>query len=321
MGYSADTSRLAFTKEATQGTTPTDAQFFNARVGSESIGLDVNTTESVELNPNRGVTDAVLAGATSSGGMEGELVYSDLWDLLFSSVHGTAWATDNLDVGNIIETYSVEKTFDDGATPYEQLYQGVSISSYNVSISPNSPIGLTWTTVGGTMLDPIGGAPGTPTYDGETVTLTQAPVMTAHRSTTTWGGGANGLCITALDLTVDSQNRGIQCISDLGDKEVALGKLKVTGTASVYFASNAIMQEFLDASEQAVTIACRDRDTATIPLPRHTYTWTLPRVKWTAGATNITGTGEDIINEMEFEALVDSGAGYSVRLSRLTETA
>lgn len=317
MAYSSDQSQLAFVNEATQGTTPINPSLYLARFGSESMGLDVNTTESIELNPNRGVTDAVLAGATAGGTMECELVSNDLFEDLFSSVHGADFVVDDLDVGNLLKTWTIEKGFDpSGAAPYFQTYTGTSISSYSLSIAPNTPVGLSFAFVGGQLGDPIGGVTiGTGDYAAETQGLAASPVMVAHRSSTTWGLGADGICITALDMTVDSQNRGIQCISDLGDKEVALGKLKITGSASVYFANNAVMQEFIDAAEQTLDISIKDKDA---PPAEHTYTWSMPRVKWTAGATNITGSGEDIINQMEFEALVDDTLGRSIRFTRAT---
>jgi len=65
-----------------------------------------------------------------------------------------------------------------------------------------------------------------------------------------------------------------------------------------------------------VTIACSDRDAGS---GQKTYTWTMTRVKWTAGGSPpIEGTGTDIIYPMEFEALVDDLATpkRSVRLTR-----
>ena len=67
MATTADLVRLAAVKETVLGTTPATPAFDVLRYSSESVAQQQNTVESTELSASRGVSDAIQAGATTSG--------------------------------------------------------------------------------------------------------------------------------------------------------------------------------------------------------------------------------------------------------------
>src|SRR5215831_16420280 len=114
MSVSADLFRLGFAKEATPGVTPATPEFLVARIVSEGINYNAKTTLSNELNPDRQVTDVIVAGGSSGGDVAFEISRNAWFEEMLSAALGNNWdatLAGRLEVGPILKTYTIEKRF------------------------------------------------------------------------------------------------------------------------------------------------------------------------------------------------------------------
>lgn len=118
-------TRIAYVKEATQGTTPaitSAAPMKTARITGESLNFDVQATQSNELRSDRQVADLIQVGASAGGGLDWELSYPEdntFLDDMLGSVLQNPWvevavaynqfvADDQItDAGTTANTYAV----------------------------------------------------------------------------------------------------------------------------------------------------------------------------------------------------------------------
>jgi hypothetical protein len=315
MPISAEQSRLAMIREATYGVTPATPVFDLVRFRSEGVAPQANITQSGELTQSRGVADSIQSGYSVAGTIEGELARSDGFDRIIEGVMGRAWGdlvADQVTPGFVRFGHTIEKTFDTAGTPYFHRYTGVTFSQISISAQPNQPITFSTGVVSGNLaLDSaiIAGA----TYYGPSPAIEDAPVMSSPQMSVAFGGTLSGVatCATALEITLNSQNRETECLGVSGPDDAVLGQLEVKGTISLHFKDNAAMQYFLDA-DKGGTILVTFNDRYSTP---NVYSLFLPRVAFNQNTANIRGTATDIIYETEFESL-ETGASPSVLMTR-----
>ena len=167
-----------------------------------------------------------------------------------------------------------------------QRYKGVSFSSLSLSASPNNPVTGSLGIVGGTPeLSPLPIAGATYVSAGSGAVFTAPEVLDLSVGTMM---GLGTSCWTDLGITIDSGNRGIQCIGTKGDKEVVLGKLTVSVTGTVYFSSQDILQSIIDnqkVGDGVITFSNADGDV---------YRFDLFGLKPTSGSLSAGGAGQDL---------------------------
>ncbi len=219
-------------------------------------------------------------------------------------------ATDNLD-GTVTITPETGTAFTTGsvrAGPDEYFYQRYVNASYSVlslSVAPNAPVSGSVSVVGGEpILDglPLDGV--TYTSAGTSAVFTAPEVMELSVGTML---GVGTHCWTTLEITIDSQNRGVPCIGTTGDRETVLGTAAVTLNGDVYFSDDAVLQAILDnatVGDGAVTLSNADDDV---------YRFDFFGLKPVSGSLNAGGTGEDLTMPLSFEptpvAVCDDGSG------------
>lgn len=176
---------------------------------------------------------------------------------------------------------------------YYQRFIGSSYSVLNLTTSPNNPVTGSFSVVGGVPdLDdlPITGA----TY----ATAGTNPVFTAPQVLELTVGTALSLganCWTSLDMTFDSQNRGIPCIGTQGDREVVLGTMAISITGDVYFSDQEILEALLANQSMGDSIMTFVNADGAL------YRFDLYDMKPVSGEVAAGGQGEDLTIPVEFQ--------------------
>jgi len=313
MPLSADLVRLAFVPEDAYGVTPANPEFQVMRITGESVNFAPTTTNSNEMNPNRGVTDLILTGGSVSGDIPFELAYEHWFNLFLAMAMCNTWQADSIQVGKLLQSATLEKYLpvDPGTTELYHRVPGTIVDGFSINVAPNAVITGTFSVLGKSMDPdeaPLAGA----TY----VDPAYNPVMAAPTVTdiTLAGVVATTECFSNMVVNLANNNRAVECIGFLGAKEMVLGRAEVSLNFSLYFSDNDLLQMLLD--QEAIAISFKLQDTAD---PANWYEFAFPRVKLSQANADATGTGADVVYEAVGQALLDPTTGTQMIITRSPE--
>ena len=323
---SADLFRLAAIELDVAGAIPATPAWTQARITGESINFTPNTTTSNELDASGQVRDSILTGATVSGNVEMEVSYNPFFEVCLAAVFRNDWGTgsegdgadppvvttvsaNELIPAKTLGQFAIEKTFfgpvGSGIVDQYQTFKPVAFDSLAISIAPNAPITASLAVIGGLLELADTGVTGATYLDPG-----QSPVMTAPLVVTIIIGAVPmTLCFNSLNLTFNSNDRGIECIGTLGIKEQTLGRFEATIEGAAYFIDNDMLQALIDQDEFPVEVELTDS-------LANSYNFKYPRCKMTAGSVNAAGTGQDVIANVSIQALYDSTRLYTCIVTR-----
>lgn len=309
-------------------TTPSSPAYMLARLTGESLNFQPQTTISNELDPSGQLRDSILTGAQSTGSIEMELTKHPFWERMLQAVFRNLWATgtegdgtgsaftavgaNELIQGKTLSLFEIEKKFTPptGSVLYHRFDQ-TAVDSMSIRIAPNAPITSSVALSGGVMTLATSARSGATYTDPGT-----KPVFTApHVTSVNVGAVPMTLCFNSLTMNFNSNVRGVECIGTLGFKEQVIGRFEASIEGSCYLASNEMLQDLIDQLEMPVTVTLAD--TSTTP---NQYTFFFPRCKLKTGGANAAGTGQDVVQNVSFQALYAPTWGFTVRCTRVIGT-
>jgi Phage tail tube protein len=307
MAVSADLLRLAIVREATPGVTPANPAYQLLRATSESITYTPETQLSNELNPSRQVSDVIISGGSSGGDVSFEVSSNPGFELLLEGALGNVWATDELWVGALLLTHSIEKRFtlDPNAPVPEDQYEfnrvvrGL-IDTMSLTFTPGGPATGTATILAGLLTREDAEIAGS-TY----LPAGQLPVIVGSKiipiTFTIEGVDYTTWCVSNLVVNFRNNGRAIACLGQDAANEVVLGRFECEITADVYInaETKALMDAFLDRTEMAFAFTASDA-------LGNAYEFTFPRVRVSAASEVAAGTNQDVIMNVTLQALVDT---------------
>jgi len=224
----AKNTRVAFVAEVTPGTTPATPVFTVARVTAESLQVMREHVFSGELDGRRGQKNFAISRANGSGGFEGEFSDNTLEPLLQSVLRNT-WATDVLTDANTPAAFTLETTFETGATDVFKRLVGAEANTFALTLTAGeiATYSLGWLARSSAFASAIvAGA----TY---TAAGTDPIHIGADFGSLTMSGLTVG-CVSALTLNVNNNLAPEECLGSLSPTGMAAGTVEVTGTLSVY---------------------------------------------------------------------------------------
>lgn len=121
-------------------------------------------------------------------------------------------------------------------------------------------------------------------------------------------GGSAIAIVTGLDLEV---SQGIDPAKTIGSnlpQELNESEATVKGTLRAYVENLTLFNKFLNESYSTLQVAITGGGV--------TYTWLLPRIKYTGAKINKPADGKSIIQELPFEALYDTTEGTSLKITK-----
>lgn len=321
---SADLFRLGLVKmTGNPPVVPATPTFSVARITGESLNFQPSVTTSNELDPSGQVRDSILTGAQTTGSIEGELSKNPTFEMMMASVFRNGWGVgtvgdgsgtpatpagaNELIPGSLLDLYAIEKRFN-AITVGDYLYHQVNLSAMDtlsIAISTNAPITTSFGVSGGPLLTREAALAGATYPDPGTNPVFTAPDVVE----VIIDGVTSTLCFSSLNLSFNSNIRGIECIGTLGFREQALGRFEATIEGSAYFVSNDLLEQLVTQDEFPFEVTLADSE-------NRTYTFFYPRTKMTSGSANASGTNQDVVQNISLQALYSPNHGYSVMVTR-----
>jgi hypothetical protein len=321
MTVTAENLLLSIVKEVTPGVTPATPVFLEANITSESIAPDPTYTESEMIRGGtRGVTDTVLTQMSTGGDISRELVYEPTTKLLLETILGNLFGADPHTNGitasqlydyTTLVSLSIEKKWQMDPTPtYDyHMFVGNVAASATIDFSPGeiitmstSFVGLSYSlaktgVTGATYTPPVGNPPmTTPLVTSIVLTDVGTETPVAWMST---------VCFTELSLAFENNTRALACIGSLQAKEIAMGRLGITASGSIYYNSDVPLASLLNEQEFGLLIEAADAED-------NKYKFFLPRVKFTSADVLATGQSSDVVTNFTLTALQDVAKKYSI---------
>ena len=312
---SASLTTIAIQKEdalagATSGTVA------SLRVTAESIVPAVSTIASEEIDASRNVSDLNKVSSQAEGDIEFEFSADGPVDALITSVlqSGVAGAntTDNMTDTNVYfngttqTSYSIEKKTTDGSTNFFQLYQGMVPNTLELTAESGSFVTGTVGFVGSKInaMQSSGAvltsALTTTTQPFTTVdTNTNVKFNTGAASTTSSDyAELTGVVPTAFSLSFDN---GLRAQTQIGTTDLAgigAGRFTATGSLTVYANhadSQTLFNNYINTTRFGMQIQIGDST--------NNYRFYMPEVILTSAQVLAGGNDEDVLMELEFQAV------------------
>lgn len=305
MAVSADLLRLGIVREATPGVTPATPAFQLLRVTSESLAFSPETQLSNELNPDRQLTDVIVSGGQSGGDISFEVSSNPGFELLLEGALGNLWVANQLTVGSLLLTHSIEKRFTlNPLDPvpadqyeYNRIVRGL-VDAMTVTFTPGGPATGSATILGGEYTRASAGIAGA-TFP----TAGQLPVMVGSGvfplTFTIEATDYPAWCVSNLVVNFRNNGRAIACLGQESANEVVLGRFECEITASIYInkETKALMDAFLEHTEMQLEFEVHDA-------LGNAYLFEFARVRVSAATEVAAGTNQDVIMEVTLQALV-----------------
>ena len=300
----AEGSRYAsyFVPEVTSGVTPANPTLKVFRATKSGLDINIAALQSAEIRNDAEVADFRLGTRSVAGTASAELSYGTFDDLIAAALRG-AW------VGSIVKGGVARKSFtfvdfneDIQDLPYT-VYRGCEVNTMTFNVSAAGMTTVEFGLVGRTM---------------EQLAALPAGWTIANRTTTSPMDGFSGSLssngesldvITEMSVTIEN---GIEPRFVVGSKfsiKPGAKRRNVTGSLTAYFENNALRLAYLNELEQSIVLTISDGAAG------NTYELTFPRVKLTEAPHPVDGEG-DIMQNLNYRALLDSVTGSSVKIER-----
>lgn len=291
--------QLAIVPEVTYGTTPATPSFTTLRHSACSIGLSKDAVESDEIRGDRQITQFRHGNKSVGGDIDGELIYGEYDSLLEAAMCGT-WATDVLKAGTTRRSFSVERKFND-ITQFVR-YTGCEVNGFTLKLSPNKMASISFSLIGKDQAiaqTAISGA----TYSS----LTDEAQFDTFNATINEGGSAIAI-VTEAEIKLENGIEPQFVIGSATTLRPAIGRSNVTGSITVYFEDEAMLEKFQDETTSSLDITLTDP-------AGNTLQFAIGSLKYTSGQPDVSGEGSVTVS-MDFQAVYDSSDASNLVITR-----
>ena len=291
-------ARLAYVAEVTYGTTPATPAFKTINPTSHSLGLEKEGFQSETIRSDRQVADFRHGVRSVSGDIGTEFRDASLDDLLEAVMMGT-WTADVLKSGTTRRSFTIERNFGD-IVRYRRS-TGCEFNTFSLDCPAEGIVKASFGVIGQDDLG-AGSAISGATYADDPNDMVMLPL----------GGSitVDGSPITVITSVKLSLDNGIQNNAVIGETTKirgAAGRSNVTGELTAFYDSDTLLDAFDTEAEVAIVFTLTD-GTAT-------YTFTLPKVKFTGGKPEVGGEREISIT-MPFQAIYSSSDATQLKIER-----
>lgn len=202
------------------------------------------------------------------------------------------------------KSFTLEKEFAD-VTEFVS-FSGMRASSFSLSVSPENIITGSFAFLGKNGV-PAGATVGT----GGPVAAPTNDVMNAidNVQNIEEGGAATTLDISEISLEMNNATRGRPAVGVLGNTEVGIGTIGVTGSFNAYFADRTLYEKYTDFTASSLSFRLSDA-------AGNAYVVTLPSIKFTDGDVVAGGQDQDVIATLSYEARRDAATDAMIQFDR-----
>jgi hypothetical protein len=292
---------IGYALESAYGAVPASPTWSDVRHTGCTLGLSKETVESEEIRPDRQTTCFRHGNRAIGGDIEGELSYSS-YDTILEACLGGTWTGDVLKVGNSRRSFTFQRRFQGLDTAMYLRYTGCEINSVSLSVAPNSMVGISVNIVGQNQIIDTAAVSGasfeavitTCQFDSFNCTITE--------------GGSPVAIVTSVDLSIENNLEPYYIVGDDETVRPALGRCRVSGTATVYFEDEAMLNKFANETDSSLVLLFTDPD-------GNTLKFDIPKLKYNAGKPDVSGTGAVTIS-MPFIGIYDDTDESTIVITR-----
>lgn len=302
----ANTTRLASVAETTQGTTPATPAFQNVRFTGESFTINTDTVVSNEIRPDRNVPDLIRTGSGAGGGFDFELSYGSFDTYLESLLLGTF--TTNVLKNGITQArfFTFEKTFEQGTTDAFHRFTGCEASELSLKIAAGEIITGNFGFMG------YGGTTATTAIASSTYAAANSNILmnaTSDFANLTTTGLTTTPRIMSADLKITNNARAQRAVGSLNAIGLGHGRFEVNTTLRAYFEDNNAYQAYLNGTSFLLSFTLGS-------VTANKYTISLPVNKIKSAKVMAGGNNQDVMAELECQALFDSTSAATLTITR-----
>lgn len=216
--------------------------------------------------------------------------------------------------------FAVERRFEDHNPVTRELFLGMAINNFNLTLSPQAiAVGsLTWFGFNSSVSDNAAGSY-SELYAALPVDV-EAPQFDVYNTSSDIGRLGRGIDpIDAagqnfvLEATIEINNnlRRQPAVGVFGASGIGLGEFGVTGTLSTYFDNDDILQVILANDETTLDLITQGGD-------GRSMVFDLPRIKFSGGAPDVPGKNQDVTIPGTYQAILDSALGYTMSIQNVS---
>lgn len=287
-------TRLAYITEVTYGTTPSSPVFKNQRFTSESLNANIENRVSNEIRADRNVTDLIQVGSEAGGSVDFELSYGSFEDWLESLMYG-AWASNILKNGNTQKSFTIEKTFEGGATDQYHRFTGCIANSLSLDIQAKQIV------TGSFEFLAKGASTAQAIIASATYTAANSnPVINAATNFASFSmSGVTSPEITSLKLKVTNNLRRQPIVGSIDARGIGTGRFEVTGEAMLYFTNQTLYDLFLAGTASNLSFVIGGASTKK-------YQFDIANLKFEKVEIVAGGNDQDVMAKVSFRGLYDN---------------
>jgi hypothetical protein len=302
---STSRTRVAYVAETAYGTTPATPTFLEIRRTGGEMRTKKTTVVSDEIRLDRNVRDEYQVAQDADGQYDFELTYGTFDDLLAGALFGS-WTTNVLTNGSVEQSFTFEETVDLGSGSFSySRFTGCAVDSLALNFPARKGVTGTIKLMG--QKETVD----TAIISGATYTApnTNVPETSVSVASLAIAGLAPAPKIKNLSLNIANNLRIRDTVGSLYTDSFGSGQIDVTGSFDAYFESNALYQAVLDHGGGAISLTVG-------AVTNKKYTINMPVVRFLDGARRLGGKNDDVMINVPFRAIYDSGIGGSIRITR-----
>lgn len=287
------------------------------RLTSESLIPAVSTIASDEIEASRNVSDLNKVSSQAEGEIEFEFS-ADTFDGIITSAlqsddsgaANVATATDNTGYfnGTAQTSFVIDKKTTDGSTNLFQKYQGMVPSTLELTAESGSFVTGTIGFVGSKVNAMSGSASLTSTDTFTTTPFTTVDTNTNVKFNVATDGVSvtnsdynqdaadlNTVKTTAFSISIDNGLRGQTQIGSTDLAGIGSGRFNATGSLTVYATDSTLFNNYINTTAIGMCFQIGDST--------NNYRFYFPKVKLTSAQVLAGGNDEDVIMELEWQAV------------------
>jgi hypothetical protein len=309
MSQFADTSEvvLGHVAESTLGTTPTNPVFLKTRFTGETLAYAIDNITSNEIRPDAGVSDLIQVGAGVTGEVAFEWSYDANFQALLADCFRGSWSANVLKRGVLKNSRSFEKKLELGTTDSYLRFTGCRMGGLNGQVQAKQVM------TGSAPLMGLASTRGEAILSGATYTdASLGSVMAAPDVAAITIGGVGGtVYVTQLSWQMSHNLRMQNAVGNLAAVGIGYGQTTITGSIEAYFdgISGDLYDLAVAGTESSLSFDVTDAE-------GNSYTIEFPRIKFNNPRANAGGNNQDVLAQLDFQALIDSGESTDFKITR-----
>ena len=209
--------------------------------------------------------------------------------------------------------FAVERRFEDHSPVTRELFLGMALNNFNMTLSPQAiAVGsMTWFGFNSAVSDNAAAYPELYENLPNDIGAEQFDVYNTSSDIGRLGRGVDAIdqggVNFVLEATIEINNnlRRQPAVGVFGAAGIGVGELSVTGSLSTYFDNDEILQVILTNEETSLDLITQGGD-------GRSMVFDMPRIKFSGGAPDVPGKNQDVTIPGTYQAILSPVFGYTI---------